>query len=443
MFIGEQPAREEDRYGFPFAGRTGSEFDRTYLPLSGLLRDDIYVTNARKCSSKGYDNPTLIEAASCAACHLPAELAAVRPRVVVPMGAVACSLFPSITLELDHGLPLQASLVLNGSPAWSGAVFPLYHPAAGLHDGRWMIPLMDDFTSLGAYLSGGFTGPADQYPNPSYHLFSSAHDLNWAFCAPDFAATDVLAMDTEIDEVDGAPYCLSFSAQPGTGCVIMADNYDVLQALNGLLHQAGNPRGLLPLTIAFHYALFDLSILGRMGVNINRDWIDDTMLRVYHRANLPQGLKALCWRLCGMKMTNYDDLVNPYFHQAAFSYLSIFTSRLSGRLFELRPIRGRSGQFLRPRKGASKDLLAVYRRASRLLESSASPSPHNLLSRYQDWPEHDRSIIENEMSGPFPRRSIRLVPPDKLIAYSAADADGTLRLLHHLRGLQSTPYLAQ
>jgi DNA polymerase len=49
VFVGEAPGRDEDRYGRPFVGKTGKEFNEHYLTVAGLRRDDIYMTNTVKC----------------------------------------------------------------------------------------------------------------------------------------------------------------------------------------------------------------------------------------------------------------------------------------------------------------------------------------------------------------------------------------------------------
>ena len=147
MLLGEGPHRDEDKWGRVFAGKTGKELDGTYLPIANLPRSEVYVCNARWCSNKDYSNPTPEQAFSCSSVHLGEVLSVVRPQVVVPMGAVACSLWPEIHLPLDHGLPQ----VGKWGP-WEGVLFPVYHPSAGIHATSMMIPMMNDFHALGKLL---------------------------------------------------------------------------------------------------------------------------------------------------------------------------------------------------------------------------------------------------------------------------------------------------
>jgi uracil-DNA glycosylase family protein len=99
MLVGEQPGDREDRSGEPFVGPAGRVLDEA-LEMAGIERDRIYVTNAVKHfkweprgKARIHKKPT---AGEITACHpwLEQELAAVRPRVVVALGATAArSLF--------------------------------------------------------------------------------------------------------------------------------------------------------------------------------------------------------------------------------------------------------------------------------------------------------------------------------------------------------------
>ena len=94
MFVGEQPGDQEDLEGKPFVGPAGKLFDKA-LAEAGIDRDETYVTNAVKhfkWKARGkrriHQKPNWSEIA---ACHpwLEAEIAVVRPRVLVCLGATA------------------------------------------------------------------------------------------------------------------------------------------------------------------------------------------------------------------------------------------------------------------------------------------------------------------------------------------------------------------
>ncbi len=94
MFIGEQPGDQEDRAGAPFVGPAGVLLDET-LRESGIERDRVYVTNAVKhfkFEPRGkrriHSKPNSREIAACRP-WLEAEIAAIRPKMIVCLGATA------------------------------------------------------------------------------------------------------------------------------------------------------------------------------------------------------------------------------------------------------------------------------------------------------------------------------------------------------------------
>ena len=148
LFLGEAPHVDEDKTGIPFAGKTGMELNNVYLPILGLPRSEVCISNACACSQPSYDNPTPEQALACSSVHLAPLLAEVQPEIIVPMGAVACSLFGKINLNYDHGLPREGRW-----GGWRGVLWPTYHPSAGIHATAYMIPLMQDFHALKGFLA--------------------------------------------------------------------------------------------------------------------------------------------------------------------------------------------------------------------------------------------------------------------------------------------------
>src|SRR5436305_13542635 len=94
VFVGEQPGDQEDREGRPFVGPAGRLFDEA-LELAGIDRDATYVTNAVKhfkWEARGkrrtHSRPSWSEQMACRP-WLEAEIAVVRPHVLVCLGATA------------------------------------------------------------------------------------------------------------------------------------------------------------------------------------------------------------------------------------------------------------------------------------------------------------------------------------------------------------------
>ena len=94
MLIGEQPGAQEDLQGAPFVGPAGRILDKA-LTQAGLSREAVYLTNTVKhFKFQPRGKARLHKRANAAeqeACRpwLAAELARVRPQVVVALGAMA------------------------------------------------------------------------------------------------------------------------------------------------------------------------------------------------------------------------------------------------------------------------------------------------------------------------------------------------------------------
>lgn len=94
--VGEQPGDQEDRAGVPFVGPAGRLLQRA-VDEAGLVRGDVYVTNAVKHfrftqagpgKRRIHQTPELAHMTACKP-WLVAELRAVAPEVVVCLGATA------------------------------------------------------------------------------------------------------------------------------------------------------------------------------------------------------------------------------------------------------------------------------------------------------------------------------------------------------------------
>jgi uracil-DNA glycosylase len=118
MLVGEQPGDQEDRAGEPFVGPAGRILDQA-LDEAGIDRDDAYVTNAVKHfkwkAGRGkrrlHQKPDAAEVRACRP-WLEAELAVVRPRLLVLMGATAAQslLGPSFRVTRERGRLLESDL---------------------------------------------------------------------------------------------------------------------------------------------------------------------------------------------------------------------------------------------------------------------------------------------------------------------------------------------
>lgn len=95
VFVGEQPGNEEDLTGKPFVGPAGKLLDKALAEAGSIDRKTIYVTNAVKhfkWEPRGkrrlHQKPNSREIAACRP-WLEAELAALKPKALVCLGATA------------------------------------------------------------------------------------------------------------------------------------------------------------------------------------------------------------------------------------------------------------------------------------------------------------------------------------------------------------------
>ncbi len=129
MLVGEQPGDREDREGRPFVGPAGRLLD-TALEEAGIDRSQAYVTNVVKhfkWTPRGrrriHQKPSWGEVAACRP-WLDAELAVVRPAVLVCLGATAAQalLGRQFRVTKQRGEPLASDL--------APVVLATIHPSA-------------------------------------------------------------------------------------------------------------------------------------------------------------------------------------------------------------------------------------------------------------------------------------------------------------------------
>jgi DNA polymerase len=138
MVVGEAPGASEDKAGRPFVGRAGHLLDEL-LAEAELAREEVFVTNVVKARPPGNRDPRRDEVAH----HLPwllAQLDAIQPELVVPLGRHALAHFaPEAKISEVHGTEVTAG---------GRRLFPLYHPAAALHNQGLRSTLVEDARAL-------------------------------------------------------------------------------------------------------------------------------------------------------------------------------------------------------------------------------------------------------------------------------------------------------
>ena len=100
VFVGEGPGFEEDRSGRPFVGPAGQLLARI-IDAMHLSREQVYICNVVKCRPPENRNPLPEEIG---ACHpfLERQLAAIRPKVICALGAVAAHTLLNTDAPISH-----------------------------------------------------------------------------------------------------------------------------------------------------------------------------------------------------------------------------------------------------------------------------------------------------------------------------------------------------
>jgi uracil-DNA glycosylase len=142
MLVGQAPGQVEAQGGRPFAGRAGRTLFR-WFEQAGIdeitARRRIYIAAVTRCypgpskSGRGDRVPSNHEQENCAS-WLEAELAMIRPKVIIPVGKLAIDrFFPKQSLDRLIGRIHDSDLT------WKPRLIPLPHPSGAsswIHQGN-------------------------------------------------------------------------------------------------------------------------------------------------------------------------------------------------------------------------------------------------------------------------------------------------------------------
>ena len=125
LFIGEAPGWHEDQQGRPFVGPAGG-FLEQLLASIGLSREKAYIANVIKCRPPQNRDPLPGEIQACSK-WLNRQLELIHPKMIVTLGRYSMArYFPDESISKIHGKPRKRDGIIY---------YPMYHPAAALHQG--------------------------------------------------------------------------------------------------------------------------------------------------------------------------------------------------------------------------------------------------------------------------------------------------------------------
>jgi len=139
MFVGEGPGADEDIQGEPFVGRAGQLLNNM-IKAMGIRREDVYIANVVKCRPPGNRTPERDECETCSP-FLMRQIAVVKPKVVVALGAVASKSLLAMNSSMSELRGRFYDFIPAGArssdPTWQGTKLAVtYHPAYLLRDPR-------------------------------------------------------------------------------------------------------------------------------------------------------------------------------------------------------------------------------------------------------------------------------------------------------------------
>jgi DNA polymerase len=139
MFVGEGPGADEDQQGEPFVGRAGQLLNNM-IKAMGITREQVYIANVVKCRPPGNRTPEREECETCSP-FLMRQIAVIKPKVVVALGAVAAKTLLAMSASMaqlrGRFYDFKPTGVRSNDPNWQGCKLAVtYHPAFLLRDPR-------------------------------------------------------------------------------------------------------------------------------------------------------------------------------------------------------------------------------------------------------------------------------------------------------------------
>jgi uracil-DNA glycosylase family 4 len=138
VFVGEGPGFHEDQQGRPFVGAAG-HFLEELLEDIHLTRADVFICNVIKCRPPGNRDPLPEEIEACKP-FLDRQIQIISPQMIVTLGRFSMErYFPGAKISQVHGQPRRIGGIIY---------YPMYHPAAALHQPKWRQVVKDDMLKI-------------------------------------------------------------------------------------------------------------------------------------------------------------------------------------------------------------------------------------------------------------------------------------------------------
>ncbi len=413
MLIGEAPGKDEVKRVPPMCwiGKAGQELENYLTKISNISTEVVYFNNLVKCHPPNDRDPTMEEINACSK-QLEYEISVVDPRYIACLGAISTRYFlgSDVTLERIHGIPVEID---------DRIILPMYHPAAGLHNSTMMIHIVHDFEVLGKLVRGKASIGAIKDPfedgGCEYSLAKWDKTLRKYLAYSNVIAVDTESVKDVVWRIDNPwwgvtkPWCMSLSVVPGTAMVVMFRDQFLVDVVRERL---SDPSVL----VLIHNVMYDKPILDQERVPLVN--VRDTMVMSYLTQSLPQGLKDLAYRLCGMKMNSYEEMVKVPHTRNALMYLDN-VGKIDWGQPEPKLVWSKGEPKVKKGWGLQK-------RVKRILTDYDKDEETNVRERWDKIEDDVRLMAEVKM-GFMPIGDLSEVDVDEAVRYASRDADATLR----------------
>ena len=161
MFIGEGPGYNEDQQGRPFVGAAG-QFLEQLLSSVGMTRNQVYITNMIKCRAPNNRDPLPGEVAACSK-YLDRQIQLIHPKIIITLGRHSLTRFlPGATISKARGKAVHKDGFI---------LYPMYHPAAALHQQSLRRVIEEDFKAIPALLKERVAPPQEEQTAQQLSMF--------------------------------------------------------------------------------------------------------------------------------------------------------------------------------------------------------------------------------------------------------------------------------
>jgi uracil-DNA glycosylase len=148
MLIGEAPGNREDIKGRPFVGSAGKLLN-TLISVTGLKREDVYITNIVKHRPPENREPKADEIEACTSSYLDRQIQIIEPKIITTLGKHSTKyILSKVGIEVKGLAEVRGRIYTERLLGVPVRIIPTYHPAAVLYNPSYRPSLEEDFQKI-------------------------------------------------------------------------------------------------------------------------------------------------------------------------------------------------------------------------------------------------------------------------------------------------------